>query len=133
MRKVLLVLFVALLAVSCEKEEENKFDYDLKLLHGTWRITEVKQNDGTFFDVTTTLGQSAFEPTYATFNADGTYHGSGYFGDGTGIYTAEGKKITTFIDGVELFSYTVVSLSGTECHLIMSGGSSSNEIKCKKQ
>lgn len=111
------------------------FNYDLETLYGTWRITEVQQQDGSFFDVTTSIAELVFEPTYATFNADGTYSGRGAFGTGSGTYKAEGNTIYTYIGGVEYLRYEVKSLSGDKCHLIMaeSGSSATLEIKCTKQ
>lgn len=121
----------------CSKDDEpqNGFDYPLETLYGTWRVTHVEQKDGTMFDVTTSVAEKVFKPTYATFNVDGTYSGRGYFGNGAGTYKALGKTITCFIDGTEYLKYDVLSLSGTQCELKMyeSGSTSSIKIRCKKQ
>lgn len=121
----------------CSKDDEpqNGFDYPLEMLYGTWRVTHVEQKDGTMFDVTTSVAEMVFKPTYATFNVDGTYSGRGYFGNGSGTYKALGKTITCFIDGTEYLKYDVLSLSGTQCELKMyeSGSTSSIKIRCKKQ
>lgn len=89
------------------------------------------ESSGTYLDVTTTIAQTVFKPTYATFNADGTYYGSGEFGTGSGTYTAIGKTITTFVSGQEYLKYDVVSLTGTTAELVMSETGSTSTIKIK--
>ena len=59
------------------------------------------------------------ERTSATFNANGTYSGRGYFGYGNGTYKAEGKTIITYIGGKEYLRYDVIRLSGNTCELRM--------------
>ena len=140
MKRVLLttiaIIVVVTAFVGCNSNKPNDgFDYPLKTLYGTWRITHVEQTDGTMLNVTTPLAERAFEPTYATFNPDGTYSGKGYFGNGSGTYKAEGKTITCFIDGTEYLKYDVLSLSDDQCELKMyrSGKTFSIKIRCKKQ
>lgn len=141
MKKFLLtaiaIIGMVLAFSGCSKDDEpkNGFDYPLETLYGTWRITHVEQKDGSMFDVTTSVAEMAFKPTYATFNADGTYSGRGFFGNGSGTYKAKGKTISCFIDGTEYLKYDVLSLSGRQCELKMyeSGSSSSIKIRCKKQ
>lgn len=132
---VLVGLVMAFSACSKDDEPQNGFDYSLETLYGTWRVTHVEQKDGSMFDVTTSVAETFFKPTYATFNADGTYSGRGYFGNGSGTYKAQGKTISCFIDGTEYLKYDVLSLSGTQCELKMyqSGSSSFIKIRCKKQ
>ena len=129
--KKLLLAIVAIVGMvlafsGCSKDDES-FDYPLE--------THVEQKDGSMFDVTTSDAETVFKPTYATFNADGTYSGRGFFGNGSGTYKAQGKTISCFIDGTEYLKYDVLSLSGTQCELKMykSGSSSSIKIRCKKQ
>lgn len=133
MNKALLLLAVILplLFAGCSKDEDPSFDYDVTLLHGKWRVTHVMQSSGTYLDVTTYVGQLVFKPTYATFNADGSYSGSGEFGTGSGTYTAIGKTITTFVSGKEYLKYDVVSLTGTTAELVMSETGSTSTIKVK--
>lgn len=122
--------------VGCSEDDEHQvFNYDLEMLYGTWRVTEIEQSDGSFFDVTTTVGEMVFEPTYATFNEDGTYSGRGFFGNGSGTYKAVGNTIYTYVDGEEYMRYEVISLAGNKAHLKMkeNGSSSSIEIICTKQ
>jgi hypothetical protein len=134
-KAVFLLLMIATILSGCSKDENTSFDFDINLLYGTWRVTHVMQSNGTYFDVTTNVGESVFEPTYAIFNADGSYSGSGEFGTGSGTYTAIGKTITTFVSGKEYLKYDVVSLTGTTAELIMSetGSTSTLKIKVTKQ
>ena len=105
--------------VACKKEESTGFDYDLNLLYGTWRVTHVMQSNGSWFNVTTEIAESVFEPTYATFNSNGTFSGSGELGNGSGTWTATGKTIITRVGGEEYLRYDVLSLSGTVAELEM--------------
>lgn len=138
-RFLLSMLAVALVACtfsSCSKDDdEPKFDYPMETLVGKWRITHVEQKDGSMFDVTTAIAEKVFKPTYATFNTDGTYSGSGEFGNGSGTFKAIGKTITCYVSGKEYLKYDVLSLSGTQCELKMyeTGSDSSIKIRCKKQ
>lgn len=129
---VFLMLSTIMLLSSCSKDDEPKFNYDLNLLYGKWRITEMYTSNK-WVDVTTYPGNLVMPPTYATFNSDGAYSGSGYFGTGSGKYVAIGSSITTYIDNEEYAKYDVISLNGTSCELNMSIGSSSIKIRCKKQ
>lgn len=140
MRKFLLTI-LALIGLmfalgSCSSDDSNdNFDYPLEILYGTWRITHVEQTNGIMLDVTTTVAEQVFKPTYAKFNPDGTYSGSGYFGYGTGTYQAKGKTIVCYIEEEEYMRYDVLSLSGAECELQMykEGSLSPIKIRCKKQ
>ena len=133
---ILLSLAVCMLAFAgCSKDDEPKFDYDLALLYGKWRITHVMQNTGNYLDVTTTVAEQVFNPTYATFNSDGTYSGSGEFGNGSGTYKTAGKTIITYVGGEEYLWYDVLSLTGTNAELKMyeKGDDASILIKVEKQ
>lgn len=139
MKKFLFACITCMIAgiafVGCSKDNSSKFDYDLDLLYGTWRMTHIMQSNGDYFDVTTPVGEIAFEPTYATFNPDGTYSGHGEFGNGSGTYSASGKTITTYVDGEEYLKYYVLSLDGSnaELELSMTGSESTLKIKVAKQ
>lgn len=131
------IMGLTTLQTSCKKDDPapQRFEYALETLHGTWRITHIETKDGAMFDVTTPIAAKTIKPTYATFNADGTYSGRGYFGEGSGTYKASGKTITCYIDGTEFMKYDVLSLSGNICELRMSkpGSDLSLRIRCKKQ
>jgi hypothetical protein len=135
MKRVIFILAVLpLLFAGCSKDEEPaKFDYDLNLLYGEWRVSHIWSADGDYVDVTSGFMLLIFEPTYATFNPNGTYSGSGHYGDGSGTYTAVGKTITTYISGQEFVKYDVIGLSGSTCELRMYGSGYNTKIKCKKQ
>lgn len=132
---ILIALIAAIFSGCSKKDDGPKFNYDINTLYGKWRVTEVQQKDGSFFDVTTSIAETVFKPTYATFNENGTYSGSGAFGNGSGTYKAEGNTIYTYVEGVEYLRYEVKSLSGNKCHLVMKEKDSSStlEIKCTKQ
>jgi len=135
MKKILFCLMALVMMAGCSKEDEPTFNYDLDILIGTWRVTHVMQDNGAYLDVTTTIAEMVFEPTYATFNADGTYYGSGEFGTGSGTYKAVGNTIITYVGGEEYLKYDVLSLNVDQCELKMyqTGEESSIKIKCKKQ
>ncbi len=123
------LLFTIALCSSCSKEK-SAFDYPMTTLYGTWKAVSI-QSDGKWYDVTkypyTKFGMSI------TFYKDGTFYGSGYFGNGSGTYKAKGKTITTYIDGKEYFVYTVNSLSNDMADLNMSDGKGLIRIKAEKQ
>jgi hypothetical protein len=104
---------VTVLALAgCSKDNEPGFDYDVNLIHGTWRVSHAYLNGG-YVNVVGTIYEDVFEPTYITFNADGSYSGEGEFGYGAGTYKASGKTIVTYIGGKEYARYDIISLSET--------------------
>jgi uncharacterized lipoprotein NlpE involved in copper resistance len=137
MKKVvfLLLAVVAVLLAGCDKDDDPKFDYDMELLYGKWRITHVEQKDGSMFDVTTPIAERVFKPTYITFNKGGSYSGSGEFGNGSGTYTATGKTIITYVDGQEYLRYDVLSLTGENAEIKMyeKGDDASMKLRVAKQ
>lgn len=134
-----MAIVLPMMFIACSKDDpkpdENKFDYELSILHGKWRITHVETEDHGYVDITKPPYTSTFMPTYATFKADGSYTGEGYFGNGIGTYTAINKTITCYVGKEVYVRYDVLSLSGDECELIMyaEDPSSGAKIKCKKQ
>ena len=80
----LLTLVVASFAfISCSSDDDDNGDYDKSMIVGTWEMTAVKTSEsGTYVDW-------PFRKTYATFNADGSYYGSGYFGTGRGTWKGD--------------------------------------------
>lgn len=128
MKKTLFLFTLCLALFSCSNDEPAKFNYDIKLLIGTWRV--IKFGD---INVTTYPGSAAFDPTYATFYSDGTYAGRGEFGNGSGTYTAVGNTITTYVNKQQYLKYDVIKLSKDTCDLTMSDSSGSVNIRCKKE
>ena len=131
--QMLVVLMTAILSVgimSCSKDDDDSgFNYPIEDLYGTWKISQMKTSESgsyTSWILTTTT---------ATFYSNGTYSGHGYFGNGSGTYTAKGNTITTFVEGQVYITYTVLSLSGSTVELKMSqpGSSSVLWVKCVKQ
>ena len=125
---VCMMLIASLIGfVSCS---DDKFDYPEENLLGTWSITHVKSN-GKWSDVT----GPAFADLAAsiTFFKDGSYYGTGYFGDGGGTYVAKGKTITTYVDGEVYGVYEVKSMDSTTAEITMSFGDESMDIKAKKR
>lgn len=136
MKKIFASLVLIVFTVTFSSCEKDSFNYDLNSLYGKWRITHVDTGDGSgYFDITTIYAEPIFGKTYATFNPDKTYYGSGYFGTGSGTYTAIDNTITTYIDGEEYYKYDVISFSGSQCELKMyrTGKVSTINIKCQKQ
>lgn len=132
-RLLLLLLILSTVFTACNKDEDDeKFDYDRDLLIGKWRITHIELKDG-YVDITKYPYTLTIDPTYATFNSDGTFEGEGYFGDGTGTYKAIGKIITCYIDKEEYAKYEVLSLTGTICELKATIDGETIKVKCKKQ
>lgn len=124
---LLFAIVLPLVFTSCSKDDDSNFNYDINTLIGTWEITEVDTGDGYVIWI---LGT-----TSTTFNADGTYVGKGYFGNGNGTYEAEGNTITCFVDSKEFLKYDVISLASDNCELKMytADEGTSIKIKCKKK
>lgn len=97
------------------------------MIVGTWEMTAVKTSEsGTYVDW-------PFRKTYATFNADGSYYGSGYFGTGRGTWSLKGNTLNTYVEGELFASYTIISATSTVSEMKMSIGDESIWVKCKKQ
>ena len=127
------LMMVAVLSVgmsSCSKDDDgDDFNYPKESLYGTWKISEVKMSEsGSYISW-------PMKTTTATFNSDGTYSGSGYFGNGSGTYTAKDNTITTYVSGKVYIVYTVLSLNGSTSELKMnqSGSDEVLWIKCVKR
>ncbi len=135
MKKILLLMtaFAALIFTGCSNDEgDSSFKYGMDNLYGTWECIAANI-EGNWIDITkypyTELGFSA------TFKPDGTYYGRGYFGTGSGTYTAFGDMIYTYVDGVEYYRYRVKSLANNiaEITMISPTDGSSLDIKMQKQ
>ena len=123
---LLLTLVVATVAfVSCSNDDDdNQYNSDIV---GTWKITEVKMSQsGSYIDW-------PFKTTYATFKSDGTYYGSGYFGNGSGTWSIKGNTLNTYVGGELYASYEIISVTSTTSELKMSMDGESIWIKCKKE
>jgi hypothetical protein len=134
MKKVLFLLAMLpmLVFTACSDDDEESFNYPMEELYGTWEGTEIDM-DGTIIDLTDWV-YSKYRFS-ATFNQDGTYSGSGYFGNGSGKYKATGDMIYTYIDGKEYMRYQVVSMKGNKATLIMmmEGSDETLKVSVKKK
>ena len=123
---LMLTLVVATFAcVSCSNEDDdNQQNSDIV---NTWKITEVKTSQsGSYIDW-------PFKTTYATFKSDGTYYGSGYFGNGSGTWSIKGNTLNTYVGGELYASYEIITVTSTTAELKMSMDGESIWIKCKKE
>ena len=122
---LLLALVVTSFAfVSCSDDDDNQYN---SAIVGTWKITEVKTSQsGTYINW-------PFKTTYASFKSDGTYYGSGYFGNGSGTWSIKGNTVNTYVDGDLYASYEIISVTSTTSELKMSMDGESIWIKCKKE
>lgn len=128
--KILLILVLLCTAFSsCKKDDKETFDYPIETLYGTWEATHIKTEDGEWVSL-------YWLPKYKLsikFNSDGTYYGSGTFGNGGGTYKTTGKNITTYIDGEMIAKYTIHSLIGTEMEATMTMNGEDLHLKAKKK
>lgn len=122
---LLLALVVTSFAfVSCSDDDDNQYNSSII---GTWKVTEVKTSQSGSYIAW------PFKTTYASFKSDGTYYGSGYFGNGNGTWSIKGNTVDTYV-GCELYaSYEIISVTPTTAELKMSMGGDAIWIKCKKE
>ncbi len=125
---ILMMASAVLLFASCGKDESP---YKDKMI-GTWDGIAVKLSSG-WVDITSSYHHD-FQFSI-TFHDDGTYYGTGYFGNGSGTYTINDNTIFTYVNGAEYYRYDIYSVSGNEAHLKMysNRNSSSLEIKARKR
>ena len=123
---LLLTLVVATVAfVSCSNDDDdNQYNSDIV---GTWKITEVKTSQSGSYIAW------PFKTTYASFKSDGTYYGSGYFGNGSGTWSIKGNTLNTYVGGELYASYEIITVTSTTSELKMSMDGESIWIKCKKE
>jgi hypothetical protein len=117
---------------ACSDDEEEGFNYPMETLYGTWEGTDVYAN-GKWYDITSwVFSDMQFS---ITFYSDGTYYGRGYFGNGSGTYSASGNTIRTYVNGKPYYQYEVKSLTNDKAHLSMGveGSSEKLEIKVRKK
>lgn len=133
MKKFLLLCVAIIAAVTfagCDKDDEPGFKYG-DAIFGTWDLTHIKQNDGSWLDISSPVFNK-FHAS-ATFNTDGTYSGSGYFGTGSGTYKANGVTIICYMGKTEYARYKIHSLSGHIAEMTMTMEGESIDIKCLKR
>ena len=112
MKKILIALAImSMLFVACSSSYEittsADFDFNLDLLYGEWRATDVESVGSQ--DLTTPINELYAAPTYLKFNKDGTLEAEGLFGEGIGKYSTKEKSIYTSIGSIKK-SFEVVSL-----------------------
>lgn len=130
MKKILffMALLPMLILSSCSNDDD--FDYPMDAIYGTWDVTDIKV-EGKWYDITT-YPYTKYAMSIS-FKSDGSYYGKGYFGNGSGTYTAKGKTIITYIDGKEFAVYTVKSLSDKNAELTMTIDDEVIDIKAVKK
>lgn len=131
MKKYLFFLITLLVMsfafISCSSDDDDDSSFDKSLIVGTWEMTEVKlSQSGTYMDW-------PYRKTYASFKADGSYFGSGYFGTGSGTWSIKGNRLNTYVDGELYASYEIISANSTTAEMKMTLGDESIWIKCKKK
>ena len=84
---VLTLLVTSFAFISCSSDDDDN-QYDNAIV-GTWKLTQVKTSQSeSYMDW-------PFKSTYASFQSDGTYYGSGYFGTGSGTWSIKGNTVKT--------------------------------------
>lgn len=123
---LLLTLVVTSFAfISCSSDDDDELNKSE--IVGTWKLTEVKMSDsGPYVSW-------PFKATYASFKADGTYYGSGYFGTGSGTWSKKGNTVKTYVDGQLYASYEIISVSSTSAEMKITVDDERIWIKCKKE
>ena len=124
MKKFLFALaMLPLLAfVSCSSDDDDNnnqdvdFAYNIELLYGEWRATEVEIADDMTINLTEPEMELMVTPTYVTFATGGVYESEGILGEGTGKYITKEKTITTSL-GDEKVSFKVISLDAKEAKI----------------
>lgn len=124
MKKKVLIILVAMMAMtSCQKETWD-FNYPKEqLCGGWWRATHYSPSGNNW-----TSMSSLGERLSVRFYENGDYSATGMFstsGSGDYTYSAIGNKIDILMDGRKLYDYTVSTLSGATMVLKMTVSSSS--------
>lgn len=123
MKKIFFALaMLPLLVIGCDDDDDVTnpsdvdFDYNIELLYGEWRATEVEVTEEMDIDLTEPETELLVTPTYITFAAGGVYESEGILGDGTGEYVTKEKTITTSI-GEKKVSFKVTALSAKKAEI----------------
>lgn len=119
MKKILIALaIIPLFFAACSSSDDipssADFDFNLDLLYGEWRATDVESVGSQ--DLTTPINELYAVPTYLKFNKDGTLEAEGLFGEGNGKYSTKEKAIYTSIGSTKK-SFEVVSLQSSTAKL----------------
>ncbi len=123
-----LLLTAMFLTFSACSSEDDEFNYPMETLYGTWEGVEIKTG-GDWINITEyPYTKFAFS---IRFNSDGSYVGRGYFGNGSGTYTAKGNTIITYVNGKEYLRYEVKTLRGNVAELTMTEEDSTGSIDIK--
>ena len=123
-----LLLTAMFLTFSACSSEDDEFNYPMETLYGTWEGVEIKTG-GDWINITEyPYTKFAFS---IWFNSDGSYVGRGYFGNGSGTYTAKGNTIITYVNGKEYLRYEVKTLRGNVAELTMTEEDSTGSIDIK--
>lgn len=110
-----------------EGGNNDNFNYPLKSIYGKWEAIQINRN-GDWENITYN------EYMAATFYEDGRYYGEGALGTAWGSYKAIGNKIITYVQGSELYTYTIKSLTGNKAHVVLSYKDTKYaELKIEKQ
>lgn len=117
------ILIPAIAFTACS--DDDKDEPTLNDIVGTWKLSQVSTDGETYIEW-------PYNTTTATFKSDGTYSGSGYFGNGSGTWKQNGKTIITYVGGEEFMRYEVKELSASTCTLVMKQDGSSLWVKCIK-
>jgi heat shock protein HslJ len=134
MKKVLflLALVLPMMFSSCSSDDDNSSMFTMEELYGKWSATAVKVN-GEWIDITKYPYNLKYSMSI-TFYQNGTYYGSGYFGNGSGTYKVSGNTISTYIDGELYFKYIVKSLSNGIGEVTMEEGNGDKmDVRIRKQ
>lgn len=115
---------------SDDEESGSNFNYPMEYLYGRWDLTELSI-DGKTIDLSNSYWYK-FKAS-ATFNSDGTYSGSGYFGNGSGTYKATGNTVITYINGKEYLRYILDSVTPTKMSGYMTQEGSTEKIGIKAE
>ncbi len=128
--KAALMMIICVLTIgfsSCSKDNEYTPSGEIATnIVGTWEIEQYNTGEG--------YHNWLLKTTKATFNKNGTYSGSGYFGNGTGTYKIKGSTITCYVEGEKFLIYKVISLEGAKATLSVTDAEDTDTllIKCTK-
>ncbi len=126
LRYLPLIVVALLNLLGCSKDDEQ---YNTHII-GTWEmthwngraVTDYPQGIPYGFPVNTTL----------TFESGGAYYGTGFFNDGFGEYSINGRNIVITMSGIEKMSYIIKSIDRNTAVLDAVIADDPTEIKLKK-
>lgn len=127
---MLVVLVSGLVFTGCSEDDEEKFDYPMETLYGTWEGTGIYMESNNKWIDPSNWMYSEFQFSI-TFYEGGKYYGKGYFGTGSGTYKAKGNTITTYVDGEVYLRYDIKSLTANNAELIMYYNDSEDYIRLR--